>query len=416
VLLEVAVLCLFLLSSSVFPPAQEMSEKPRVFTRQIEFDFAGWLLRSLQLKFFENALYAHNYLPAGTRHDLVLQYLKITSSIFTLQNQLNQIYSDPNVADPLAASAEVRQNLKTMNQMRDQLTPLAEGILQDQVNDVAAEMGLTVGGQAIPPVLFRSTPLPMVLIVSPRDAIREDAHINLIPDVPLEQQVALEDHVDKAFNVSSLVEDIGGVGLYPTMVAETNNLNWLAEVISHEWTHNYLTLRPLGMSYMDSPVLRTMNETTASISGKEIGRTVIERYYPELLPPEQPAQPANPQPSPAQPPQPPPFDFNKEMHETRVRVDQLLAEGKVDEAEAYMEARRKIFWENGYTGLRKLNQAYFAFHGAYADQPLGAAGEDPVGAAVRKLRTQSPSLVAFLNKIAWMTSYQDLQQAVGATP
>ena len=130
----------------------------------------------------------------------------------------------------------------------------------------------------------------------PRNVIREDAHINLIPEIPLEQRVALEERVDKSLDVSSLVERIGGVGLYPTMVAETSDLTWLAEVISHEWTHNYLTLRPLGLSYMDTPELRTMNETTASISGKEIGRAVLERYYPELVPPAEPAQ------APSQPP------------------------------------------------------------------------------------------------------------------
>ena len=43
----------------------------------------------------------------------------------------------------------------------------------------------------------------------------------------------------------------------------------------------------------------------------------------------------------------------------------------------------------------------------------GAAGEDPVGAAVRRLRAQSPSLAAFLNRISWMWSYAQLQQAVG---
>jgi hypothetical protein len=76
-----------------------------------------------------------------------------------------------------------------------------------------------------------------------------------------------------------------------------------------------------------------------------------------------------------------------------------------------MEARRELFWENGYR-LRKLNQAYFAFYGAYADQPGGAAGEDPVGAAVRDLRAQSPSLAAFIKRIAWMTSFDQLQRAV----
>ncbi len=99
------------------------------------------------------------------------------------------------------------------------------------------------------------------------------------------------------------------------------------------------------------------------------------------------------------------------MHETRVHADELLAEGKIDEAETYMEARRQIFWQNGYL-IRKLNQAYFAFYGAYADVPGGAAGEDPVGPAVRALRAQSKSLADFVNTIAWMTSFEQLQQAV----
>jgi hypothetical protein len=99
------------------------------------------------------------------------------------------------------------------------------------------------------------------------------------------------------------------------------------------------------------------------------------------------------------------------MHETRVHADELLAEGKIDEAEAYMEQRRLIFWDNGYP-LRKLNQAYFAFHGAYADVPGGAAGEDPVGPAVRALRQQSGSLAEFIHTIAWMTSFEELQEAI----
>jgi hypothetical protein len=99
------------------------------------------------------------------------------------------------------------------------------------------------------------------------------------------------------------------------------------------------------------------------------------------------------------------------MHETRVQADEILAEGKIEEAEAYMEERREYLWEHGYL-IRKLNQAYFAFHGAYADVPGGAAGQDPVGPAVRTLREQSGSLADFINTIAWMTSFEELQQAI----
>ncbi len=95
------------------------------------------------------------------------------------------------------------------------------------------------------------------------------------------------------------------------------------------------------------------------------------------------------------------------MHETRVTVDDLLAEGQIEAAEAYMEIRRQVFWDNNYR-IRKLNQAYFAFYGAYADQPGGSAGEDPVGAAVRQLRAESASLVEFIDQIAWLISFDGL--------
>jgi hypothetical protein len=131
----------------------------------------------------------------------------------------------------------------------------------------------------------------------------------------------------------------------------------------------------------------------------------MERFYPELLPappaPESAAEPDEPAPPPA-------FDFRDEMRKTRVTVDELLAKGEIEAAEDYMEAQRQVFWDQGYR-IRKLNQAYFAFYGAYADEPGGAAGEDPVGEAVRKLYANSPSLAAFLKRIAWMTSFEELQ-------
>ncbi|HEX2698572.1 MAG TPA: hypothetical protein VHM28_12755, partial [Anaerolineales bacterium] len=145
------------------------------------------------------------------------------------------------------------------------------------------------------------------------------------------------------------------------------------------------------------------------------GAEVMRRYYSDLAPASVPdlnliAFPqAHPNPGDLLRP---PFDFRAEMHTTRVTADALLAAGKINEAEAYMEQRRQIFVRNGYA-IRKLNQAYFAFYGAYADVPGGAAGEDPVGPAVRALRDQSKSLVDFVNRIAWMTSFDELKQAVG---
>lgn len=70
-----------------------------------------------------------------------------------------------------------------------------------------------------------------------------------------------------------------------------------------------------------------------------------------------------------------------------------------------------MFNQQGYD-LRRLNQAYFAFHGAYADEPGGAAGADPVGAAVRRLWELSQSPAAFLRRMARMNSFDDLQRAL----
>ena len=387
----------------------DITERVRAYTRDKEFDFTQWTLDAIGLKLRQMATGSENYLTDEQRHNLVVDYLKLILQIQIDENKLQDIYADPNIQDPKAVSQDFRQELVGMYKRRTQMAPLAEAILQEQVGDIANEFGLTLGGQPIPPVLYHSTPLPWALIVSPRTVIRQEADINLVPSLAVDQQAALEEQVDSNLDVSSLVVGIGGIGLYPTMVDETFDLNWLSEVISHEWTHNFLTLRPLGVSYLNSPELRTMNETTASIVGKELGKAVIENYYPELLPKPEPAPANNPAPEQNQPPA---FDFNKQMHETRVEVDRLLAEGKVDEAEKYMEQQRVMFWNNGYH-IRKLNQAWFAFHGAYADQPGGgAAGEDPVGAAVRSLRAKSASLADFLNRISWMSSFEQLQRAV----
>ena len=151
-----------------------------------------------------------------------------------------------------------------------------------------------------------------------------------------------------------------------------------------------------------------MNETAASLWGGLVGTKVLQRYYPDLAPPPARAETSSTSEEPA--PSPPEgFDFRAEMHDTRLTVDRLLEEGKVEQAEAYMEERRQVFNREGYN-LRRLNQAYFAFHGAYADEPGGAAGEDPVGAAVRTLWDHSPSPAAFLRAMAWMDSYDDLKR------
>jgi len=102
------------------------------------------------------------------------------------------------------------------------------------------------------------------------------------------------------------------------------------------------------------------------------------------------------------------FDFDEEMRQTRRAVDEFLSLGEIEEAEEFMEEERQRFVAEGYY-IRKLNQAYFAFHNIYAYKP---ASVSPIDEDLRELRAQSDSLKEFLDEVTGMTSYEDLRRAV----
>lgn len=412
-LLAFGLVSLVLVSSNL--PLTDFNGQVRAFTRPVEFDFVTWTLDAIGVKWTQLALGADDFLPVERRSALVLAYLEVLGQSRQVERELRDLLADPNLPDPQAAAAPVREQLADLLSERDRLAPLAEAVLQAQCSQVLAEIGLSLAGQPVPPVLYHVSPPPSALIVSRRDQIAQLENISVEPGLTLDEIIALEESVAASLDVSTLVVGIGGIGIYPTMVMPTTDINTLAEVVAHEWIHNYLTLRPLGANYLASGELRTFNETVASLAGKEIGRLIVAEFYPAYLPPEpQPTPTPDPAatPTPTPEPQPPVFDFNAEMRLTRQTVDALLADGQVAQAETYMEQRRTFFWDNGYR-LRKLNQAYFAFYGAYADAPGGgAAGEDPVGAAVRRLREQIPDLTEFINTVAWMWRVEQLNAAV----
>lgn len=401
----VLLLCLFLGSGSL-PPA-DLDERVRAFTRPLEFDYISWTIDAALIKLEQAILGNQAYLPPEQNTRQVLDYLALIREIEQTEGELSQLHAHP---DPSAVAEQLKAKRAHLDQLfaqRQELAPLVEAILQAQLSQVAADFGLASAGQPVPPVLYHSTPLPWALIVSPREAIQQEANISLKTELTLDEHNVLEDEVSESLDVSTLVVPVGGVGSYPTMVAQSSDLNWLAEVIAHEWIHNYLTLRPLGLLYNRNHELRTMNETAANLAGKELGAALIKRFYPALAPPPQESEAGSVDATTT--PEAPAFDFRAEMHATRIQVDALLAAGKIDEAEAYMEERRLFFWEHGYP-IRKLNQAYFAFYGSYADVPAGPAGEDPVGAAVRALRLRSPTLAQFIKQIAFLSSFEQLQE------
>jgi hypothetical protein len=406
---------LLLVASGDSPRLIGDSDRARVYTREIEFDYPNWVWDATWIKLQQSTIHVPHIFERGTNKQIVFEYLRATERLMRTELQIERIFADPGIADKESTSTFLREQRGELIKRQTALAPFAESILQNQVSEALAQFGLTASGQPLPPVLYHSSPTPLALIVAPRSQIRQIANISVLPTLTLDEQINLEDAVAESLDVSTLVVPIGGVGVYPTMVMETTNLAWMLDTIAHEWAHNYLNLRPLGINYSTTPELRTMNETAASIVGNEIGGFVMQLYYPEMLA----SSPSrdlisfnDAYPSSNRLDDQPPFDFRTEMHETRVTADKLLEQGKIEEAESYMEGRRQLFWQNGFL-LRKLNQAYFAFHGAYADVPGGAAGEDPVGPAVRALRAQSRTLADFINTISWMTSFEQLQRAIG---
>ncbi|MFQ5576140.1 MAG: hypothetical protein ACE5G8_04030 [Anaerolineae bacterium] len=344
----------------------------------------------------------------ASRRREVLDFLDRQRTVARLEYRLEQEYARrprPDPGAPLPPDiAQLEQQLAALRARQADAAPRIERILSAQVSRVLAAEGIERQGQAWPPVTFRFSEMPSRLTLSPRDEIRTYRSLHLRPGLSAAARTKLEQAIEPAMDVSALVDDLGGIGSWPTMVTYTPSAGYLLDVIAHEWAHTYLLARPLGLAYDNSRDLTTMNETVASMVGEEVSRLTLDRFYPELLPP------------PAPPPEPPPPDklptkegFFEAMRRIRRRVDSLLAEGRVAEAEAYMEAERLKLAKSGYY-LRRLNQAYFAFHGSYATSP---ASIDPIGPWMRRLRAGSGSLKAFLERAANMDSLDDLLAAVG---
>lgn len=306
--------------------------------------------------------------------------------------------------------ADLQSEVDALRTRQAERRPAVEWIIERQVSAVLADLGFTTAGAVLPPVSFQFTESPNYLIVSPRDRIRVEEGIHLDPTMSIEEIEKIERQVAAEADRSTIIEGTGGFSSYPTMVLEYGVLRWAIDTVAHEWAHLYLFARPLGWHYDDSGDMRTINETVASMFGDEVSRLVMERYYPDLLSPAPWPRPLSMQEDWLSPSRvETSFEFGAFMRETRLEVDRLLAAGQIEAAEAYMEARRVLLVERGYS-IRKLNQAYFAFHGSYA---VGTGATDPIGGKLRALRLRAETLASFMKIVARFDTAADLEAALG---
>ncbi len=401
-------LCAAVALGGCAPDADDLDAALREVTAGARFSFAQWETSHL-VRLGRKAQPVAGAVPS----ELVQGYLDLTSVTEERRAQLRRLEADSGGRreEVETLRAEVRELDLRLEALSDPVEALLSGQIRATLTDAGiygpADRWLPAGPR-FPPVWFEITQPPLVLVVSPRDEIVTVRETMLVPDLTVAEMQEMETRID-ALGYSSLVVRIGGFGgLYPSMVAESASLPFLVDAATEEWLHQYLAFTPLGFRYVldllgisRSYEVATLNETTAPMVSAEIRDALLARYYPEYLPAggDEPEAPADPN----------AFDFHREMRAIRLRVDALLAEGYVDEAEAYMAERRDYLEANGYY-IRRLNQAYFAFHGTYAADP---GSVDPIGEEVRLLRAESGTLSAFLNRMVGITSRAELRRALG---
>jgi hypothetical protein len=408
----VLLLVLIRASDPLSLPGDVFRRRLREQTRGAVFDFAAWEWKAAVAKIGFELAAPQGTLTEAQRHQLVTEYLQVLGRANALRAEIEGVYSRAEGQEAARQAAVQEEELDRLRSWLIERQGWVEGILEEQVSTELQAEGMGQWGYIWPPVKIRFTELPLLLVVSSRAAITREVDVDLKAGLPLTEQEAIEGRVDGISEENvSLVTPIGGLSAYPAMILEYDSLIWLADTFAHEWMHHWLIFRPLGMNYSQSGEMTSINETTASIVGREIGRRVILRYYDELadrlpalpVPPDRPPMSGGELVWPEEPP-PDRFDYNREMRKTRLRVDELLAEGEVEEAEAYMEERRRFFVEQGHS-LRKLNQAYFAFYGSYATSPSTG---NPIGGQLEWLRGQSPTLRDFSLTVASIARHQDL--------
>lgn len=375
-----------------------------------KFNLLAWEAQAIGQKARDAIQQPEKGLSPQEERDLVLGYMKDVSRVAQLTGEIEAAASGVGEGDLAAKQAALSTELEQLRAKMEGNRPAVERIIEKQVASVLEEYGFTTAGQMLPPVSFQFTESPNYLVISPRERIRVERGIYLDPALPLAEIEKIEAEVAGGLGKSALVEGTGGFSSYPTMVLQYHALGWVVDTVAHEWAHTYLFFRPLGWNYESSGAMRTINETVASIVGGEVSRRVLEKYYPELVGPAPWPRPLNQRADwLKQARVEPEFEFGAFMRETRLKVDALLAEGKIAEAEQYMEQRRLELTERGYA-IRKLNQAYFAFHGSY--QVGASAGTDPIGGKLRALRLRSESLPEFLNTVARFNKGGDLDAAL----
>ena len=356
------------------------------------FSLAGWHVTNLPAKLVSSIARIRAVPTLGERKALVDAFFAIRSEIASLERQLAHAIA---LEGPSPLTEALEEEILEMRREYMSLAPQVELVIEREVTHVLASQGFGLslaGGHFIfPPVVFVFQPAPTMLVASPRDRIQLLGYELLRPSMTISEVELLEEGVDEHDNFCGLVVSPGGLASYPSIVDEGAGFYRTLYVVAHEWVHQYLIFYPLGRTWFQGGVARQINETVADIIGYEVADQIYREYGYEP-PPRTP------------PPTETGFDYAAEISETRLVVGQLLQEYGVEEAEQYMEQRRRLFVQEGYY-IRKLNQAFFAIRDPY---PLSPSSLSPIGEQLEELRSCYGTLGEFVVALRGLTTYDEL--------
>lgn len=375
------------------------------------YGLVAWEFENFLDKWTHRVWTALPWTPTSTadRQAHIDRYVDLVGELRTARDMLNSLASDPSATD-----REVRDAQRAVDELiseRDRIRPAIEEYLEQKISEMirSDEVNLT-GNWVWPPVDFRIGDPPKLLVTSPRDWILRLEDVLIDPDVTIAEMEKIEGRLAIDLDTSAVVLQTGGLASYPNVIP-TTHLKRLLDVGSHEWLHSYLAFYPLGQAYFGDGQMRSVNETLADIFGREVGwRVYSELTGEDFVAPVRPERARRTEESndgaPEAVPDPNEFSFNSFMAETRERVDELLSEGSIDSAETYMEERRVELVERGYS-IRKINQAYFAFHGTYAESPSSTS---PIARYLWDLREQVESVGSLVKLLRPVRTYEQFEE------
>jgi hypothetical protein len=380
------------------------------------FSLTLWTVRAFGDKLHQAIDKPGAGLPPAERQKVFDEFFDAAGEINRLEAEISDlanrgvVNSDPHLAD-------LERQLRDLRQKRAQQAALVERVIEDQVQTILRQENLAIlqkDGVFFPPVISKIIDLPHMLVVSPRASIEMKSGVAIRRSISTQEMNDLEATVDRDLNVRSLLVAIGGLGTYPTMIAGNYGRDFAIGVTAHEWCHVYLTFHPLGFNYGKSGQVTAINETVCSIFEGDVSAAVRETFYGA----EKTARPwqATPTPTPAPGEQPKPeepqgFNERRELRKIFLAAEERLKANDVAGAEQIMEDGRRFLAENNVF-LRKLNQAFYAFYGNYAEGPESFRS-DTIGDDLRELRRRSATLRDFMLSVETMTSYDDLKRALG---